>query len=582
VTQPYLATINSLTAEEIKQEIIPEPDPGGPPPGAQLGTSAVGEFYDLTVIPGGGTNGGDVIEFNIDITNNSTNPGAYLTAFNYQTKRRGLADIGILDGFTQDRRDRRVDSTLPPCTSLADGACYNASLGIGHFPNVIGNGLLFGQMVWTNNDAGREGPVIPDQVYVDPVNGVDPVPFWLESVKKNGPFAPIMQGNTNFICVKSGLFDNDPDSDAACAGEPAILIDPDGEPVHAPGEPRNNVSQRLGLPPGETQTVRMRMEFGDFRGAMLEIVAGTLTSGNIHPDHTSTGGLARSFDCSDQRELEFCHPSLVGQNIGYLPNTDATWLTPETLEEIEYVIINQPGDAPTVMNFQENFGVILAMAGFIPSAEFYAPDPNPDLAGTPFEGVLIRQQVLGAYSVTEPIDAPDPVNVSSLLSMAGATQSYSSMPVPGGPKGILTINATFNSSSADSISDMHFEVATLTGGNLLLNADGGSGGAGSILSITSPATLAPGNSFNVQFQIGLASTKKFTFFVDAYGVPGGVSGASAFGGGSSFAFEVQEGDLQGSQGSLLYLPIVEHQGHLPAPEVASSQGNLLYLPIVER
>jgi hypothetical protein len=38
------------------------------------------------------------------------------------------------------------------------------------------------------------------------------------------------------------------------------------------------------------------------------------------------------------------------------------------------------------------------MAGFIPSAEFYAPDPNPDLAGTPFAGVLIRQQVLGAYA----------------------------------------------------------------------------------------------------------------------------------------------------------------------------------------
>jgi hypothetical protein len=73
--------------------------------------------------------------------------------------------------------------------------------------------------------------VIPDQVYVDPVNGVDPVHYQLESVKKNGPFAPILKGNVNFICVKSGLFDNDPDSDAGCAGEPAILIDPNGEPV---------------------------------------------------------------------------------------------------------------------------------------------------------------------------------------------------------------------------------------------------------------------------------------------------------------------------------------------------------------
>ncbi len=389
----YTAFIESTPVsapEDFRDESVPEADPGGPPQGPALNTSAVGVFRDLNVIFGGGINGGDAIEFEIDITNTSTNTEAYLTAFNYQTKARGLADIGLLDGFTQDRRDIRLDSSLEPCLTLSDSACWNATLGIGHFPNVIGNGLLFGQMVWTNDDAGREGPVINDQVYVDPVNGKDPVPYWLESVKKNGPFSPILKGNVNFICVKSGLFDNDPDADAACAGEPAILIDPDGLPIPS------NITQRLGLPPGETQTVRIRMEFGDFRGAMLKIVAGTLVDLG-DPDY----GLKRDFDCSDQRELEYAHPDLVGVNIGYLPNTDATWLTPETLEEIEYVIINQPGDAPTVMNFQQNFGYILAMSGFIPSAEFYAPDPNPDLVGTSAEGVLIQQQVLGTYEVNE-------------------------------------------------------------------------------------------------------------------------------------------------------------------------------------
>ncbi len=136
-------------------------------------------------------------------------------------------------------------------------------------------------------------------------------------------------------------------------------------------------------------------------------------------------GLGRDFDCSDQRELEYCHPYNVGEIIGYLPNTDATWLTPATLEEIEYVIINQPGDAPTVMNFQENFGYILAMAGFLPSAEFYAPDPNPDLIGTPYEGVLIRQQVLGEYVMTD-VPPLGPMITSSPVTngQPGADYSY--------------------------------------------------------------------------------------------------------------------------------------------------------------
>lgn len=423
VTDPYLATIDATTSDAVKEQVIPEPDPGGPcdpvtdpdsrrPSCAQLRTSAVGHFHDLAVVPGAGINGGDAVEFTVDVTNTSTNADAYLTAFNYQTKRRGLADIGILDGYSQDRRDVRVDSSLPPCTSLADEACWNAELGVGHFPNVIGNGLLFGQMVWTDADAGREaGPIESDLVHVDAATGIDPVPYRLESVKKNGPFSPILKGNTNFICLKSGLFDNDPDADAGCAGEPAILVDEDGEVVPA------NITQRLGLPAGETQQVRIRMEWGDFRGAMLEIVAGTLTAENVAAEHAATGGLAREYDCSDQRELEFCHPELVGVPIGYVPGSDATWLTPQTVEEIEHVIINQPGDAPVVMNFQENLGQIMAMAGFLPSAEFWAPDPNPDLVGTPYEGVLIRQQVLGAY------DTPDLPPVAPVIGSAPVTEA---------------------------------------------------------------------------------------------------------------------------------------------------------------
>jgi PKD repeat protein len=424
----YTAFFDVTEAEDWKEETTPEEDPGGPcdpiedpenrrPSCAQLRTSSTGHFHDLDVFPGEGINGGDVVEFTMDIANTSTNPNAYLTAFNYQTKQRSLADIGELDGYSQDRRDIRVDPTLPLCTSLDDGACYNASLEVGQFPNVIGNGLLFGQMVWPNN-IDRDGKeIIFDFVHVDPDNGIAPEPFKLESVKKNGPFTPILKGNVNFICVKSGLFAVDQDSDAACAGEPAILFDDDGEPV--PG----NVDQRLGLAPGETQSVRIRQEFGDFRGAMLQILPETLTDENVDVTYATTQGLARFFDCEDQRELEYCHPNLVGENIGYLPNTTATWLDPTNLEDIEYVIINQPGDAPQIMDFEENFGQILAMAGFVPSAEFYAPDPNPDLDGTPFEDVLIRQQVLGTYGMTD-VDALAPQITSTAVTTAAIGEEY--------------------------------------------------------------------------------------------------------------------------------------------------------------
>lgn len=403
-TDQYTATIDPLAHADapFKQSVLPEEPGGGPPPRDPFGATANAEFTDLDVEPGAGSNGGDAIEFSVEITNTSDDPDTYLTALNYQTKKRGLADIGVLDGTSQDRRDILLDSTLDPCTSWADGACWNQALGVGHFPNVIGNGLLFGQMVAPNAIQRGGEEVDGDQLHVDPEDGIEPTEFWLESVKKNGPFTPILQGNHNFICIKSGLFVVDPDADAACAGEPAILDNPDELPTPA------NVTQRLGLPPGETQTVRMRMDFGDFRGVMLRIAPGTLTP-VADPDF----GLKRTFDCSDQRELEYCHPDVVGDPIGYLDGSTAEWLTPATLEQVEHVILNQPGTAPTKMNFVENFGQILTMAGFLPSAEFYKPDTNPDLVGSGYENTLIREQVLGIY---------DPVFRPTVITSAPVTE----------------------------------------------------------------------------------------------------------------------------------------------------------------
>jgi len=40
---------------------------------------------NIVVIPGGGLIGGDAIEFDVTMTNNSTDPGAVLTAFAFQS-----------------------------------------------------------------------------------------------------------------------------------------------------------------------------------------------------------------------------------------------------------------------------------------------------------------------------------------------------------------------------------------------------------------------------------------------------------------------------------------------------------------
>ncbi len=85
------------------------------------------------------------------------------------------------------------------------------------------------------------------------------------------------------------------------------------------------------------------------------------------------------------------------------------------------------------------------------------------------------------------------------------------------PAGVFTIEATFTNISADSFMDVFFEVAELTGGNMLLNADGGPGGVGSRVSV--PGDVNSGDTFTQTFEIGLQEASPFRFFVDAFGTP---------------------------------------------------------------
>jgi len=100
--------------------------------------------------------------------------------------------------------------------------------------------------------------------------------------------------------------------------------------------------------------------------------------------------------------------------------------------------------------------------------------------------------------------------------------AFSPTPCGGAAVGTFTVTATFTNISADTLSNLLIAVQTLTGGNVLCNADGGPGGAGFQLTVPPEGDLAdgqlsPGESFVVELPVGLQSFNPFTFFVDVLG-----------------------------------------------------------------
>ena len=83
------------------------------------------------------------------------------------------------------------------------------------------------------------------------------------------------------------------------------------------------------------------------------------------------------------------------------------------------------------------------------------------------------------------------------------------------------ITATFTNSSQTAINNPFFEVTELTGGNVLVNADAGAGGAGTTLSPdVADGILSPGESMTVRFRIRLETREPFQFNVTVRGEPG--------------------------------------------------------------
>ena len=142
---------------------------------------------------------------------------------------------------------------------------------------------------------------------------------------------------------------------------------------------------------------------------------------------------------------------------------------------------------------------------------------------------------------------------------------------PRAARGVYTITATFQNTTALTLTNLSFKVTAIEYQRppridpnlLLLNTAPrglpGPGGVGSTLSV--PGEVAPGGLFTARFAIGLPRREPFVFYVDAYAAPAdGVTGAStqAIGQIASLRYELSDAQLTGDGNSTadndLYLP----------------------------
>ena len=109
--------------------------------------------------------------------------------------------------------------------------------------------------------------------------------------------------------------------------------------------------------------------------------------------------------------------------------------------------------------------------------------------------------------------------VNDLVALANTTTAFDPTPVPGGPAGTFRITAEFTDTSNQAIGHHFAEVVELTGGNLLLNADGGAGGVGArvTLSENTSRPFVPGATETFEFIIGMQKQDPFTFSVNMLG-----------------------------------------------------------------
>jgi hypothetical protein len=155
--------------------------------------------------------------------------------------------------------------------------------------------------------------------------------------------------------------------------------------------------------------------------------------------------------------------------------------------------------------------------------------------------------------------APPVTNVTSLLRLDRVRLSFGLTPNSNAPAGVLTLAVGLTNISSATIGNLFFRVTELTGGNVLLNADGGPGGEGATLTVPpqalgSDGLLQPNESFTVQFRIGLQQFQEFSLAIEAFGLASGAE-AGSVDESSRLRFTISNEELaSASEQKSLYLP----------------------------
>jgi len=132
-----------------------------------------------------------------------------------------------------------------------------------------------------------------------------------------------------------------------------------------------------------------------------------------------------------------------------------------------------------------------------------------------------------SFVVTLPILPPTTnCNTTLRLTLLTSTYQFNTTPVPNGPAGTFTFMARIANIGQNGAERVSTIITQLTGGNLLLNGDSGPGGVGATLTVPpggayADGILGPGESVDVFYVIGLATSQDFNFFVDVFCGQGG-------------------------------------------------------------
>ena len=164
--------------------------------------------------------------------------------------------------------------------------------------------------------------------------------------------------------------------------------------------------------------------------------------------------------------------------------------------------------------------------GFLLQEGTFRRIDSPNSVSTSVSGINLAGVIIGGYidssGGTDSFVAMPRASVNDLVQLNSRENLFRRNAREGGRAGTFSITATFANTSSTSIHDPVFRVTQLSGGNLLLNADGGPGGLGATLTpdVGADRILAQAESFTTRFVVGLQHRSQFTFLVDLRGVAG--------------------------------------------------------------